>query len=84
MIADVIVDCDLTSFIATGVNVALSKPMYANPSGTNLDNAVDRDLNSEAHTGNGNMFFIAVDMESHYVIKYICILIRAAGKLLNW
>ena len=62
--------------------MALFKRVYAYPNGTNLAQAVDGDWDSEAHTGNGSMPYIAVDLGSQSVIENVSILIRPGGKLI--
>ena len=66
--------------IVTAVNVAFHKSVHASQPGSNLENVVDGDFNTEAYLGNDSMPFIAVDLGNHYVIEKVYILLRAGGK----
>ena len=62
-------------------NIARDKSIYSNPPGTDLNKAVDGNMDTEAYTGNGSMPFISVDLRSQHEIEEVHILIRPAGKL---
>ena len=63
------------------INIAKYKPVYSKPPGSNLRNAVDGKVNTEAYMRSGSMPFISVDLGSQFMIDEVHIIIRRAGKL---
>ena len=70
----------LPRFIYADINIALDKPVFSNPSGTSFDRVTWADIHIEAQTGQGNLPFIAVDLESQYIIEDVVMLIDPTGK----
>ena len=70
----------LPRFIYADINIALDKPVFSNPSGTSFDRVTWADIHIEAQTGQGNLPFIAVDLESQYIIEDVVMLIEPTGK----
>ena len=78
------IDCRYISYERKGLsgnNVAYNKAAHVYPShGTNPNNTVDGDYNSEVHLVNRSVRFIGVDPGSQCWIEAVYILIHPVGK----